>query len=440
MAVTENNYVGDGSTVLFSLTFPYLEQTDVNVLLDGTPTTAFSFASDTQIQMDTAPANGVAVRIYRATNIDDLEVIFSPGSSIRAQDLNDNFDQNIYAAQEVQNYSVQDIGNVTLTGNYTFAGTVSVPTPTDASHAATKAYADNLAIQDGNVVPGDKGDITVSPDLQTWTVNPDFDFNTLAVGVGTGWSTLSVQSNGTAGDPATANQLGVGLSPTYQMAFGYYQSAVGQPFAGVIQTYDNGNPSYTTINPLGGNIGIGSATPAAPLDIVLESNQRLLFRERSTGYSVIDSVNAANSSFQGLVLNGSLLSFQVQSTEQLGITSGTATFNVDVQLEAGTRYTQDVGYPAGTPSMTFDLSTSNVFGLVPINGALTWTFANPAASGYCTTFSIFCDYSSGSITYPGGVIWKGGTAPTLAVGKCIFTFTTIDGGTTWFGLVNQEFS
>ena len=77
MAVTENNYVGDGSTVLFSLTFPYLEQTDVNVLLDGTPTTAFSFASDTQIQMDTAPANGVAVGIYRATNIDDLEVIFS---------------------------------------------------------------------------------------------------------------------------------------------------------------------------------------------------------------------------------------------------------------------------------------------------------------------------------------------------------------------------
>jgi hypothetical protein len=37
-------------------------------------------------------------------------------------------------------------------------------------------------------------------------------------------------------------------------------------------------------------------------------------------------------------------------------------------------------------------------------------------------------------------MWQGGTAPTLASGKGIFTFTTIDGGVSWFGIVNQEFS
>jgi len=348
MAVTENNYVGDGSTVLFSLTFPYLEQTDVKVLLDGVDTTAFSFASDTQIQMDTAPANGVAVRIYRATNIDDLEVIFSPGSSIRAQDLNDSFDLNIYAAQEVQNYSVQDIGNVTLTGNYTFAGTISVPTPTAAAHAVTKAYADNLAIQDGNVVPGDKGDVVVSGDLQTWTVDT---------------------INGVV--PLLPADIGVTVEA-------YDTTILRDADIGVtVQAYD---------------------ADTAKLDVIQT-------------FTAAQTFNGASTSFGG-----------------------------DLILEENARYVQDVGFPFGNPNMTFDLSKSNVFGLVTINGALTWTFANPGASGYCTTFSIFANYVSGSITYPGSVIWKGGTAPTLAVGKCIFTFTTIDGGTTWFGLLNQEFS
>ena len=32
---TEYIYVGDGSTVLYSFTFPYIEVRDVNVSLDG---------------------------------------------------------------------------------------------------------------------------------------------------------------------------------------------------------------------------------------------------------------------------------------------------------------------------------------------------------------------------------------------------------------------
>jgi hypothetical protein len=36
MAITENKYTGNGSTVLYSFTFPYLEVTDIKVSLDGT--------------------------------------------------------------------------------------------------------------------------------------------------------------------------------------------------------------------------------------------------------------------------------------------------------------------------------------------------------------------------------------------------------------------
>lgn len=101
MAITiENNYEGDGSTVLFSFTFPYIDREDVYVSIDGADTTEYTFATATQIQMKTAPANGTKVRIYRLTDTDGLKATFFPGSSIRAQDLNDNFTQTLYVTQE----------------------------------------------------------------------------------------------------------------------------------------------------------------------------------------------------------------------------------------------------------------------------------------------------------------------------------------------------
>ena len=96
----ENFYVGDGSTVLYSFTFPYIEITDVKVSLDDVETSAFTIANATTVQMDTAPAVGVQIRIFRRTNADTPDATFYPGSAIRAQDLNDNFEQTIYVVQE----------------------------------------------------------------------------------------------------------------------------------------------------------------------------------------------------------------------------------------------------------------------------------------------------------------------------------------------------
>ena len=68
MAVTQNTYTGDGSTVLFSFTFPYLETTDIKVSLDGSDTTAYTLANATTVQFNTAPTSGAAIRIYRITD------------------------------------------------------------------------------------------------------------------------------------------------------------------------------------------------------------------------------------------------------------------------------------------------------------------------------------------------------------------------------------
>ena len=105
MATTENFFTGDGFTTSYNLTFEYIDEADVKVSLDGSITTAYSFANATTILFSSAPNNGVAIRIYRDTDIDTLKSTFFAGSSIRAQDLNQNFEQNNFAVQEIKNYT-----------------------------------------------------------------------------------------------------------------------------------------------------------------------------------------------------------------------------------------------------------------------------------------------------------------------------------------------
>lgn len=100
MAYPENKYTGNGSTTNYSLTFEYLEETDIKVSLDGTATTAYSLANATTVSFTTAPANGVEIRIYRETDVSSAQATFFAGSAIRAQDLNNNNLQTLYASQE----------------------------------------------------------------------------------------------------------------------------------------------------------------------------------------------------------------------------------------------------------------------------------------------------------------------------------------------------
>ena len=112
MAITQNTFTGDGSTVLFSFTFPYLDESHIKVSLNGSDTILYTLANATTIQMNTAPANGVAIRIYRNTDSSSLEAQFFSGSSIRAQDLNDNFTQVIFKTQETENFAASTDSSV----------------------------------------------------------------------------------------------------------------------------------------------------------------------------------------------------------------------------------------------------------------------------------------------------------------------------------------
>jgi hypothetical protein len=120
MAITQNQYTGDGTTVLFTIAFPYLERDHVKASLNGTPTTAFTFANSNTIQFNVAPANGVTILLFRETESGELQNQFFPNSSIPSSSLNNNFTQGLYVAQETDNTSNQalsDAQNAVTTAN-----------------------------------------------------------------------------------------------------------------------------------------------------------------------------------------------------------------------------------------------------------------------------------------------------------------------------------
>jgi len=184
MAITQETFNGDGSNLgPFSFTFKWLRASDIKVSVNNVLKTAgthynlqaLNYTTKTGGQVlftaGNAPPVGTAnIRVYRETDDTSLVATFSSGSSIRAADLNSNFTQELYKVQEVTNYSVQDVGNVTLTANYTFTYSPSAPTPTQNSHLATKAYVDGVAFAAGNLSTGNKGDITVNSAI-SWDIN-----------------------------------------------------------------------------------------------------------------------------------------------------------------------------------------------------------------------------------------------------------------------------
>jgi len=133
MAITQNTYTGDGTTVLFTLTFPYLEGDDVKATINGVATTAFTFANASTVQFTVAPANGAAILLFRETDKDILSNRFFPNSSITSGSLNDNFTQGLYSIQELETF----IGNQSTAGLQAQITTAN----TNASNAVVTANA-----------------------------------------------------------------------------------------------------------------------------------------------------------------------------------------------------------------------------------------------------------------------------------------------------------
>ena len=170
-AASFTNHTGNASAGPFSISFSYLDEDEVDVTVDGvlkTKTTHYTFPSATTISFTSGnhPANGVAIKFQRNTDISALKVDFEDGSVLTETDLDNNSNQILYGLQEHLDTTLNDLvyrdGSKTITGNLVFEGA------TDNAHETTLAITDptsdkTITLPDttGTVVTtGDTGTVT----------------------------------------------------------------------------------------------------------------------------------------------------------------------------------------------------------------------------------------------------------------------------------------
>lgn len=134
------------------------------------------------------------------------------------------------------------------------------------------------------------------------------------------------------------------------------------------------------------------------------------------------------------------------SIENYAVTTGdtfTGNLTVSAELKADS-YNESKGtVTSSSGALTIDCHNGNVFSLALSENVTSTTFSNPPASGTAFAFSLFVtqDSTARTIAWPASVAWPSATAPTLSATSGdvdIFTFTTFDGGTTWYGVVSGQ--
>jgi len=158
---TTNNFTFGVDAHPFTLNFPFIDEDNLVVTLDGvvktldtdytvinkTSNTAagVGFLSGAQIQFTASPLpSSGAVKVVRDTNLETTST-FKTGSAIRAVDLNSNFTQNLYVTEEISNNAILTDGSNAFDGNLNMGGNriTNLGTPTTDSDAVTKTYVDS---------------------------------------------------------------------------------------------------------------------------------------------------------------------------------------------------------------------------------------------------------------------------------------------------------
>jgi hypothetical protein len=149
-------YTGNGTVGPWAIPFSYIDKTHVKAYLNGTATTAFTWATDSSITFDEAPAAGVVIMIKRETPSDERLVEFQNASLTNSSNFNLEGDQDFYLVQEIIDSAGSDImqPNESLNWEANNKTIQNLATPVNPTDAATRAYADggNLEACEAQVV------------------------------------------------------------------------------------------------------------------------------------------------------------------------------------------------------------------------------------------------------------------------------------------------
>ena len=156
---------GDGSKTQFSFDFPYVFKSEIHVYFwnvttkeydeilttDSTYPWQVPSANPTIVEFTgtapPAPSDATAnIKIRRITNIDDIQALFNPGSAIRSDDLNSNFEQLRFAVQESLCPDITEAEVVTYLQNYYWNNFEDTVTSTDTWDSSDTKIATTAAM------------------------------------------------------------------------------------------------------------------------------------------------------------------------------------------------------------------------------------------------------------------------------------------------------
>ena len=148
MATTETTTNGNGTAGPFPYYFPALAAENIYVSVDGAAKTAgvdytLDFVNKQITFLNTPyPTAAEVIRIYRDTDDAALSAEFYSGAAIRATDLNNNFNQALYIAQETKAITVQassgNLADGSITSNLIANGAVTTAKVADGNITAAK--------------------------------------------------------------------------------------------------------------------------------------------------------------------------------------------------------------------------------------------------------------------------------------------------------------
>lgn len=468
MAVTQNTYTGNGSTVLYSFTFPYLETSDIKVSVNGTVVTTYTFANATTIQFNAAPANGAAIRIYRQTDDSALEATFYPGSAIRSQDLNDNFTQNLYVTQEANREAASAVTSATAAtttantalSNSTAAqadATSALSTANAASAAAASAVSTAntansnaaAAVSTANTANTNAtAALNAAAEALAYTVVanvaaiPGSPVNGDAIRILDstgieGFTPLSGLPGGFVGDSGLTVEIYYSSATTTWVWVRYYATdadnrylkTTGGTLTGQLKADDSTSTS-TPVYSFDGDVNTGIAHPGADeLALVTGGTARLTVDPAGAvnvpgslsvgANAVLDAgdIGVSVQAYNANILTSSDIGVTVQSYD-----ADTVKTDVLPTFTVATRTTERT-ITAGA----FDLATGNLWTV----GAITVPNPTNAVAGQTGAIRI----TAGPVVWSSNFKFPGGTAPTIATFPAIIPYYVQDASTILMGNV-----
>ena len=411
MAITENRYTGDGSTVLYSFTFPYFKVADIKVSLDDALTTEYTLANATTVQFNTAPADGAAIRIFRTTDSDELLATFFPGSAIRAQDLNDNFNQNLFVTQE----STRDSGNATDIAK--LALTTSNTALSTSNTALTNA---NTAVSIANNAASDAAAAVVTANAADAKAD------------------TAITTSNAAELKAQQALDAVGSALLYAVVSDVAAIPVAPENNDAVEVFDStGIEAFTPLT----NIPVGFVGDSG-LSVRIVYNEsgstwnwiQYFANDSESRYLATADIGVTVQPYDATILNDADIGVTVQPYDATYLVD--ADIDVTVQSYDADTVKQDVLPTFTTATRTtertitagaFDLSAGNLWTV----GAITVPNPTNAASGQTGAIRI----TAGPVVWSGNFKFPGGTPPTIATFPAIIPFYVQDASTILMGNV-----